>query len=89
MPGSLFPVRFDFELEICSFRSQKMEASAYAARTCKIRPDFFESRIRWPKPSDFDSKADNLGYDNFKSKNGMIKIQDAIYGSKQQQYSDR
>ena len=33
---------------------------------------FFDLRIRGPKPSDFDPKSDDLGYQIFKSKNCML-----------------
>ena len=63
-------MRFDFELQICIFRSQNhlLMQSEYA----KSDRNFFDLRIRWPKSSDFGPKFDDLGHQIFESKNGMV-----------------
>ena len=61
----LFPMRFDFELQICVFSISKTNDPAYAVQICKIRPEFFRfenpmtqvvgfwPKIRRPGSSDF------------------------------------
>ena len=47
--GCLFPVRFDFELQVCIFRSRKNEANLLIqSEDAKSDRIFFDFRIQWP-----------------------------------------
>ena len=68
----LFLMRFDFELQICIFGSPKMEASAFAVRTCNVSDReiniHIDLRIRWPQVVRFGPNIRRLGSSDFSNR---------------------
>ena len=74
----LFLMRFDFELQICMFRSQKrkhllMQSMQNPTGIFSIRKSDSPNRpILVQNPTTWAAKSDDLGHQTFESENGMV-----------------